>query len=107
MSGAFVIESYCDDLGPEKVLHIHEAESGLHAIVVVDNTACGPSIGGVRMAADVSMEEVFRLQPLNRCRLGHCLLHTRARQARPWWRRSRPGGVLRSRRRHDECGRLS
>jgi glutamate dehydrogenase/leucine dehydrogenase len=61
MSGAFVIESYCDDLGPEKVLHIHEAESELHAIVVVDNTACGPAIGGVRMAADVSMEEVFRL----------------------------------------------
>jgi glutamate dehydrogenase (NAD(P)+) len=28
---------------------------------VVDNTACGPAIGGVRMAADVSVEEVFRL----------------------------------------------
>jgi glutamate dehydrogenase/leucine dehydrogenase len=28
---------------------------------VVDNTACGPAIGGVRMAADVSVEEVCRL----------------------------------------------
>src|SRR5262245_29473396 len=57
----FVIESYCDGLGPEKVLHIHEPRCGLRAVVVIDNTACGPAIGGVRMAADVSLEEVFRL----------------------------------------------
>jgi glutamate dehydrogenase/leucine dehydrogenase len=58
---AFAIESYCDDLGPEKVLHVHEPRSGLRGIVVVDNTACGPAIGGIRMAADVSLTEVFRL----------------------------------------------
>jgi glutamate dehydrogenase/leucine dehydrogenase len=57
----FTIEPYCDDLGPEKVVHIYEPQSGLRAIVAVDNTACGPAIGGVRMAADVSAEEVFRL----------------------------------------------
>jgi glutamate dehydrogenase/leucine dehydrogenase len=57
----FAIEPYCDDLGPEKVVHVYEPQSGLRAIVVVDNTACGPAIGGVRMAADVSVEEVFRL----------------------------------------------
>jgi glutamate dehydrogenase/leucine dehydrogenase len=55
------IEPYGDDLGPEKVIHVYEPQSGLRAIVVVDNTACGPAIGGVRMAADVSMDEVFRL----------------------------------------------
>jgi glutamate dehydrogenase/leucine dehydrogenase len=57
----FAIEPYCDDLGPEKVLHIYEPQSGLRAIVVVDNTACGPAIGGVRLAADISVEEVSRL----------------------------------------------
>jgi glutamate dehydrogenase/leucine dehydrogenase len=57
----FAIEPFCDDLGPEKVLHVHEPRSGLRGIVVVDNTACGPAIGGVRMAGDVSLEEVFRL----------------------------------------------
>jgi len=31
------------------------------AIVVIDNTACGAGIGGVRMAPDVSVEECFRL----------------------------------------------
>jgi glutamate dehydrogenase/leucine dehydrogenase len=57
----FVIEPYCDELGPEKVLHVYEPRSGLRGMVVVDNTACGPAIGGVRVAADVSVEEVFRL----------------------------------------------
>jgi glutamate dehydrogenase (NAD(P)+) len=55
------IESFCDDLGPEKVVHLYEPWSGLRAVVVVHNTACGPAIGGVRMAADVTTEEVFRL----------------------------------------------
>lgn len=57
----FAIESFCDNLGPEKVLHIHDPVCGLRGMVVVDNTACGPAIGGVRMAANVSLEEVFRL----------------------------------------------
>ena len=39
----------------------HRSHVGLKAIAVVDNTACGPAIGGVRMAPDVSTEECFRL----------------------------------------------
>ncbi|MCS7268288.1 MAG: Glu/Leu/Phe/Val dehydrogenase [Geminicoccaceae bacterium] len=50
-----------DALGPERVLHLWHARVGLEAVVVVDNTACGPAIGGVRMAPDVSTEECFRL----------------------------------------------
>ncbi len=52
---------FCDELGPAKVVHIHESHSGLKAVLVVDNVACGPAIGGVRMAPDVSTEECFRL----------------------------------------------
>jgi glutamate dehydrogenase/leucine dehydrogenase len=52
---------FADEIGPEKVLYIVDAASGLRAVVVVDNTACGPSIGGVRIAPDVSTEECFRL----------------------------------------------
>ena len=33
----------------------------IHAIVVVDNVAAGPAIGGTRMAPDVSLDECFRL----------------------------------------------
>jgi glutamate dehydrogenase/leucine dehydrogenase len=50
-----------DELGPAKVVHLWEAESGLDAVVVVDNVACGPAIGGVRMAPDVTAGEVTRL----------------------------------------------
>jgi len=52
---------FADDLGPEKIIYIHNRSAGLKAIVVVDNVACGPSIGGVRMAPDVSVEEACRL----------------------------------------------
>jgi len=52
---------FCDSLGPEKIIHINNSASSLKAIVVVDNTACGPAIGGCRMAPDVSLEECVRL----------------------------------------------
>lgn len=52
---------FCDDLGPKTILHVHEPNIGLKGIAVVDNVATGPSIGGVRMAPDVSLEECFRL----------------------------------------------
>lgn len=53
--------SIADTFGPEKVIHIHQPSLGLKAIVVVDNTAAGPAIGGTRMAPDVTLEECARL----------------------------------------------
>ena len=50
-----------DALGPEKIIYINNAAAGLRAIVVVDNTSSGPSIGGVRMAVDVTVDECARL----------------------------------------------
>lgn len=55
------IFGYSDDLGPEKVVHFYQPRLKLRAILVVDNTALGPSIGGIRMAPDVSTREVVRL----------------------------------------------
>jgi glutamate dehydrogenase (NAD(P)+) len=55
------ILAFADRLGPEKVVHIWEPRLELRAIVVIDNTAAGPAIGGARMAPDVSTEECFRL----------------------------------------------
>ncbi len=57
----FPFASFCDEFGPAKVLHVYDLQCGLQGIVVVDNVACGPSIGGVRMAANVTTDEVFRL----------------------------------------------
>ncbi len=50
-----------DDLGPTKQLQIYDPESGLRALVVVDNIALGPAIGGVRISPTVSLLEVARL----------------------------------------------
>ncbi len=50
-----------DDLGPVKLLQLYDPESGLRGIVVVDNIALGPAIGGVRISPTVSLQEVARL----------------------------------------------
>ncbi|MBI3862888.1 MAG: Glu/Leu/Phe/Val dehydrogenase [Planctomycetia bacterium] len=68
MPPVFEFEHLCDDLGPAKIVHICDPECGLRAVVVVDNVACGPSIGGIRMAPDVTTGEVFRLARAMSCK---------------------------------------
>lgn len=53
--------SLCDEFGPIKTVHIHDPSTGLKAIVVIDNVACGPAIGGTRMAPDTTLAECARL----------------------------------------------
>jgi glutamate dehydrogenase (NAD(P)+) len=55
------IFDFADELGPIKIVHVYDPKCGLRGIVAIDNIARGPSIGGVRMAPDVSVEEAFRL----------------------------------------------
>jgi glutamate dehydrogenase (NAD(P)+) len=50
-----------DNLGPHKVIHVHEPSINLNGVLVVHNVAAGPSIGGLRMASDVSTTECYRL----------------------------------------------
>ncbi len=52
---------FADELGPAKIIGIYEPRLNLRAMVVVDNVAAGPAIGGCRMAPDVTLEECFRL----------------------------------------------
>jgi glutamate dehydrogenase/leucine dehydrogenase len=69
MSGQVVMPSTIDDLwrqlaegtGPESVTLLRGSGPGHEAFVVVDDTAIGPAIGGLRMAPDVTVEEVCRL----------------------------------------------
>jgi glutamate dehydrogenase/leucine dehydrogenase len=55
------IFAFADELGPIKIVHVYDPGHELKAVVAIDNVACGPSIGGIRMAPDVSAEEAFRL----------------------------------------------
>jgi glutamate dehydrogenase (NAD(P)+) len=50
-----------DEFGPNKIIHVYEPGVGLNGVVVIDNTAAGPSVGGTRMATDVTVGECFRL----------------------------------------------
>ena len=50
-----------DKLGPSKIIHIYSPKTGFKAIVVIDNIALGPSIGGVRVSPTINTLEVARL----------------------------------------------
>lgn len=50
-----------DRFGPEYVLKIYDPKIGMTGFLVIDNTACGPGKGGIRMTADVTEDEVARL----------------------------------------------
>ena len=49
-----------DELGPALVAFLRPC-TGAEAVVVVDNVALGPAIGGVRMRPDITAGEVARL----------------------------------------------
>jgi glutamate dehydrogenase (NAD(P)+) len=49
-----------DDLGPAKVAFLR-LDARVGAIVVIDNVAIGPAIGGVRMRPGITADEVARL----------------------------------------------
>jgi glutamate dehydrogenase (NAD(P)+) len=53
--------SLASQLEPYKLIEIHRPSVDLKAVVAIDNIACRPAMGGVRMAPDVSTEKAFRL----------------------------------------------
>lgn len=52
---------FADELGPARIIHVHNPAVNLKGVLVIDNVAAGPSIGGLRVAPDVSTAECFRL----------------------------------------------
>lgn len=52
---------FFDEIGPERIEELYFPKLNIRAIVVIDNTSLGPSIGGVRVSLEVTREEVIRL----------------------------------------------
>lgn len=50
-----------DEFGPEKILTVYDAKTGMRGIVVIDSTVLGPGKGGIRMTPTVDTEEVAKL----------------------------------------------
>ena len=53
--------AFVDQFGPAKVIHVHQPDIGLAGVLVIDNVAIGPAIGGLRIGPAVGVEECFRL----------------------------------------------
>jgi glutamate dehydrogenase (NAD(P)+) len=50
-----------DEWGPEKVVCVSDAKTGMRGVLVIDNTARGMGKGGTRMSPSVTIEEIARL----------------------------------------------
>jgi glutamate dehydrogenase/leucine dehydrogenase len=51
-----------DELGPEKVVHVYDPETGMRGVVVIDCTALGTTVGGgIRMLPDITTQEIVQL----------------------------------------------
>jgi glutamate dehydrogenase/leucine dehydrogenase len=50
-----------DEFGPEKVIEMWDARTGMYGFTVIDNTARGPAKGGIRMTPTVNKHEVAKL----------------------------------------------
>ncbi len=50
-----------DEFGPEYVINIYDPKLKMEGFLVIDNTVLGTGKGGIRMSANVTAEEVFRL----------------------------------------------
>lgn len=54
-------EMLFDDFGPCKVVELYSPKEQVRGMVVIDNIALGPAVGGVRVSPTVTTEEVRRL----------------------------------------------
>jgi glutamate dehydrogenase (NAD(P)+) len=50
-----------DEWGPEKVVCVSDARTGMRGVLVIDNTARGMGKGGTRMSPTVTVSEIARL----------------------------------------------
>ncbi|MFW9951764.1 MAG: Glu/Leu/Phe/Val dehydrogenase dimerization domain-containing protein, partial [Candidatus Thorarchaeota archaeon] len=59
----FNLKDYCllDDIGPEKIMIIKNPSINLNGVLVIDNSVYGIPAGGVRIAPDISLDEMVRL----------------------------------------------
>jgi len=59
----FAIKDYSllDNIGPEKIIIIRNPSTDLNAALVIDNSVYGIPAGGVRLAPDISLDEMIRL----------------------------------------------
>lgn len=54
-------QSLIDEIGPENIIYMNNPSIGLKSILVIDNSVYGIPAGGVRLAPDITVDEMVRL----------------------------------------------
>lgn len=54
-------QKFTDELGPEKIVYLHDPETGMKGVIVVDTVSLAGAGGGTRMLPDISTGEMFGL----------------------------------------------
>ena len=49
-----------DQIGPEKLLHVYDPETGMRGVVVVDTSSTMGAAGGLRLLSDFTTDDIFR-----------------------------------------------
>ncbi|MHA2394022.1 MAG: Glu/Leu/Phe/Val dehydrogenase dimerization domain-containing protein [Promethearchaeota archaeon] len=59
----FVLKDYSllDEIGPEKIIYLNNPVVNMKAVLVIDNSVYGTPSGGVRLAPDITVDEMVRL----------------------------------------------
>ncbi len=55
------IENFLNEDGPEKIIFFNNPTFNMKAVLVIDNFIYGPPAGGVRLAPDITIDEMIRL----------------------------------------------
>ncbi|MBD3255533.1 MAG: hypothetical protein GF383_10590 [Candidatus Lokiarchaeota archaeon] len=50
-----------DEIGPEKIIYLRDPTTDMNAVLVIDNSVYGIPAGGVRLAPDITVDEMIRL----------------------------------------------
>ena len=50
-----------DPIGPQKIVHVYDPETGMKGVVVVDTVSLAGAGGGTRMLPDITTAEIFQL----------------------------------------------
>lgn len=87
---AGLLDVECDDIGPERVFHYYDPSLRFRALLVIDSTRFGLSAGGVRMADDLSVQEMVRLARAMSYKFAMLELPCGGAKAGVWWNPSGP-----------------
>jgi glutamate dehydrogenase (NAD(P)+) len=53
------VSAFFDSWGPAEVLQVYDPETNMQGILVIDNLAMGPGLGGIRISPSANPKEVF------------------------------------------------